>query len=84
MPNSRRQSEAQTRESSPEPDFESSGAEEEEVDEEKKAARLIRRLAREVKWMSGKLIRLKEKQQAARKERLNIRDLMKKNQVVLK
>lgn len=81
---SRRQSEAVARESSPEPDFESSGAEDEDEDEEKKEARKARRLAREVKFLNGKLDRLKEKEETARRERQNIRDSMKKNQVVLK
>lgn len=81
---SRRQSEAVPREGSPEPDFESSGSEDENEDEEKKAARLARRLTREVTFMSGKLNRLKEKQEAARRERQNIRDSMKKNQEVMK
>lgn len=83
-PQSRRQSEAVPREDSPEPDFESSGSEDENEDEEKKAARLARRLAREVKFTSGKLNRLKEKQETARRERQNIRDSMKKNQDVLR
>lgn len=54
------------------------------MDEEKKAERLARRLAREVKMMSTKLQRLKEKERAARKERENLREAMKKNQATLK
>lgn len=71
------------RDSSPEPDVESSEPEEDE-DDEKKAERLKRRLAREVKFLSNKLGRLKEKQKAARKERQTIRENMKKNQLTLK
>lgn len=82
----RRQSEANTKDSSPEPDADllSDAEEDEEEDEEKKAERLARRLAREVKMMSTKLVRLKEKERAARKERENLREAMKKNQGALK
>lgn len=80
---SRRQSEAAAKESSPEPDFESS-EDEDDLDEEQKAEKKAKRLAREVKYLSGKLIRLKDKQEAAKKERHNIRDSMKNNQVTLK
>lgn len=80
----RRQSEAAIRENTPEPDLESSGPEDDELDDEQKAARVKRRLIREVKFMKGKLDRLKDKQQAANKERQAIRESMKKNQVVLK
>lgn len=81
--NTRRQSEAAAKETTPEPDFESSGPEDDELDEEQKAARMKRRLIREVKFLKGKLERLKDKQQAAQKERQAIRESMKKNQVVL-
>lgn len=81
----RRQSEANARDSSPEPDADLSEAEpDEEEDEEKRAERLARRLTREVKMMSTKLVRLKEKEEAARRERGNTRDAMKKNQAILK
>lgn len=82
---SRRQSEAVPRDSSPElePELEPSDGEEDE-DEEKKAERLARRLVKEVKFLFSKLNRLKDKQKAARKERQNIRDAMKKNQLTLK
>lgn len=72
------------KETSPEPDFDSSGPEDDDLDEEKKAARVKRRLTREVKYLKGKLDRLKDKQQAASKERQAIRESMKKNQVTLK
>ncbi|XP_055322723.1 bromo and FHA domain-containing protein DDB_G0267958 isoform X2 [Sitodiplosis mosellana] len=80
---SRRQSEVPVKETSPEPDFESSG-EDDDLDDEQKAARVKRRLNREVKYLKNKLDRLKDKQQAATKERQAIRESMKKNQVVLK
>lgn len=72
------------KETSPEPDFESSGPEDDELDEEQKTARKKRRLTREVKYLKSKLDRLKDKQQAASKERQAIRESMKKNQVTLK
>lgn len=81
---SRRQSEAPIKETTPEPDFDSSGPEDDELDEEQKAARVKRRLTREVKYLKGKLDRLKDKQHTAKKERQAIRESMKKNQVVLK
>lgn len=83
MADSRRQSEAQQKDSSPEPELELS-EEEEEEDEEKKAERAARRLAREVKMMCTRLGRLKDKERAAKKERENLRDAMKKNQGLLK
>lgn len=81
---SRRQSEAQQKDSSPEPELDVSDAEDEEEDEEKKAERMARRLAREVKMMSTRLSRLKDKERVAKKERENLRDAMKKNQGLLK
>lgn len=86
MDGNRRQSEANPKDSSPEPDADllSDAEEDEEEDEEKKAERLARRLTREVKMMSTKLVRLKEKERAARKERENLREAMKKNQGALK
>lgn len=80
---SRRQSEAAAKESSPEPDFESSG-DEEGLDASEKFARKERRLGREVTYLSAKLIRLKEKEEVAREERQKIRDNMKNNQTTLK
>lgn len=80
---SRRQSEAPQKDSSPEPELELSDSEEEE-DEEKKAERQARRLGREVKMMKTKLGRLKDKEKAAKKERENLREAMKKNQGLLK
>lgn len=74
---SRRPSEAVIKESSPEPEIESSG---DEQDEEKKAARLERR----VKAMRKKLNKIKEKQKASRKERENLKTAVKKNQELLK
>ncbi|XP_031626777.1 paramyosin isoform X4 [Contarinia nasturtii] len=82
--NSRRQSEAPIKETTPEPDFDSSGPEDDELDEEQKEARIKRRLTREVKYLKGKLERLKDKQHNAKKERQAIRESMKKNQVTLK
>lgn len=45
---------------------------------------MARRLVKEVKFLCSKLSKLKDKQKAARKERQNIRDAMKKNQLTLK
>lgn len=80
---SRRQSEVAPKESSPEPDFESTD-DEADLDAEQKFARKERRLAREVTYLGSKLIRLKEKEETARTERQSIRDNMKKNQILLK
>jgi hypothetical protein len=80
---SRRQSEAQQKESSPEMELVLS-EEEEDESEEKKAERLARRLKREVEMLRAKLARLKEKETTARNERKSLRDGMKKNQQVLK
>lgn len=80
---SRRQSEAVPKDSSPEPDFESDDNDD-DLDEEQKAEKKAKRLEREVKHLSNKLVRLKEKQEASKRERQNIRDTMKKNQVTLK
>lgn len=71
------------KDSSPEPEPESSEGEEDEP-EEKKAERLARRLGREVKNMKSKLSRLKDKHRACKKERMNLKDSMKKNQETLK
>lgn len=79
----RRQSEAGQKDSSPEPELELS-EEEEDEDEEKKAERAARRLQREVKMMCTKLIRLKDKERAAKRERENLRDAIKKNEGLLK
>lgn len=81
---SRRQSEAAVKDVSPEPDFESSGGEDDDDDWIAKAARESRRLEREVKYLSAKLKRQKDKGMVAHKERQAIRDSMKKNQAVLK
>lgn len=64
--------------------MESSGPEDDELSEEEKAARAKRRLGREVKFLKGKLDRLKDKQEVATKERQAIRESMKKNQGALK
>lgn len=80
----RRKSEAAIRENTPEANFESSGPEDDELTDEEKAARVKRRLAREVKYLKGKLDRLKDKEHVAKNERHAIRQSMKKNQVVLK
>lgn len=80
---SRRQSEAVPKESSPEPDFESD-ENDDDLDEEQKAEKKAKRLEREVKYLRNKLVRLKEKQETAKRERQNIRDTMKQNQVTLK
>lgn len=74
---SRRASEAVIKESSPEPEIESSG---DESDDEKKTARLERRC----KAMKSKLSKLKDKQKTCRKERENLRSAVKKNQQLLK
>lgn len=83
MPDNRRQSEAGQKDSSPEPELELS-EEEEDEDEEKKAERIARRLQREVKMLCTKLIRLKDKERAAKRERQNLRDTIKKNEGLLK
>lgn len=57
---------------------------EEDDDPVKKEERRQRRLTKEVKWLRSKLIRIKEKLKAAKKERETLRDVMKKNQVTLK
>ncbi|KAG5671323.1 hypothetical protein PVAND_001526 [Polypedilum vanderplanki] len=80
---SRRQSEAQQKESSPEMELVLS-EEEEDESEEKKAERAARRLKREVDMLRAKLTRLKEKENNARNERKALRDAMKKNQQILK
>lgn len=82
--NERRKSEAAIRENTPEPNFESSGPEDDELNEEQKAARVKRRSKREVDFLKGKLDRLKLKEHTAKLERQAIQQSMKKNQVVLK
>lgn len=82
--NERRKSEAAIRESTPEPNFDSSGPEDDELDDEQKAARAKRRAKREVDFLKGKLDRLKLKEHTAKLERQAIRESMKKNQLVLK
>lgn len=82
--NERRKSEAAIRENTPEPNFESSGPEDDDLDDEQKAARKKRRSKREVDFLKGKLDRLKIKEHTAQLERQAIRESMKKNQVVLK
>ncbi|XP_055851957.1 glutamic acid-rich protein isoform X4 [Episyrphus balteatus] len=84
MNGSRRPSEANpNKESSPELELELSESEEDE-DEEKKAERKKRRLAKEVKILQTKLTKLKDKQEAAKRERANLKQIMKKNHVLLK
>lgn len=82
--NERRKSEAQIRENTPEPDFESSGPEDDDLDDDQKAARVKRRAKREVDFLKGKLDRLKLKEHSAKLERQAIRQSMKRNQVALK
>lgn len=79
----RRQSEAPTKESSPEMEVEVSEPEDDE-DEEKKAERLARRLAREVSMLQTKLAKLKDKEVSAKAERQSLKDAMKKNNANLK
>lgn len=81
--NSRRASEAQQRDSSPELEPEISESEDDE-DEDKKTERKERRLVREVKMLSTKLTRLKGKRKTAQTERESLRSSMKKNQQLLK
>lgn len=81
--NTRRQSTAAQKESSPELELEESESDEDE-DDEKKAERKIRRLAREVKFLRTKLTKLLDKEVAAKKERANLKEAMKKNQILLK
>lgn len=80
---SRRQSEAAAKESSPEPDFDSS-EDEDDMDYVQKCEKKARRLEREVKYLASKLHRLKDKQETSKKERQAIREAMKKNQLTLK
>lgn len=66
-------------------DIEVSESEDEEAeDEERKAERFARRLAREVKMMSTKLDRIKEKERTAKKDRENLRETMKTHQNTFK
>ncbi|XP_055691892.1 glutamic acid-rich protein isoform X2 [Lutzomyia longipalpis] len=80
---SRRDSEAPAKDSSPEPEPEVSESDSEE-DEATKEERRKRRLNREVKMLQTKLSRIKEKEKVARKERMGLKDAMKKTQVTLK
>lgn len=80
----RRKSEAAIRENTPEANFDSSGPEDDDLNDEEKAARVKRRLVREVKFLKGKLDRLKIKEHTAKNERQAIRVSMKKNQLVLR
>lgn len=80
----RRKSEAAIRENTPEANFDSSGPEDDALSDEDKAARVKRRLVREVKFLKGKLDRLKIKEHTAKNERQAIQVSMKKNQLVLR
>lgn len=82
--NERRKSEAAIRENTPEPNFDSSGPEDDDLNDDEKAARVKRRVKREVGFLKGKLDRLKLKEHTAKLERQAIRQSMKKNQLVLK
>ncbi|XP_037942893.1 DNA ligase 1-like [Teleopsis dalmanni] len=81
---SRRASEAHLgRDSSPEFDVELSESDPDEP-EEKKTERRERRLVKEVKVLRKKLTILKVKQEAAKKEKVALKQAMKKNHVILK
>lgn len=79
----RRESEAATRDSSPEPEPEVSDGGEDE-DEEQKTERLTRRVAREVRVMRHKLTRLKEKEEMARQEQHALKMAKKTQQLIMK
>lgn len=79
----RRESEAATRDSSPEPEPEVSEGDDEE-DEEKKEERKKRKLAREVRVMRHKLTRLKEKEEVARQEQHALKMVKKTQQQIMK
>ena len=79
----RRDSEAATRDSSPEPEPEVSDGDENE-DEEKKAERKKRKVAREVRVMRHKLTRLKEKEMVAKQEREALKMAKKTQQLIMK
>lgn len=65
------------KESSPEPESET---DDENDTEEKKAERAVKR----IKVMAGKLSKLKDKQRTFKKERMNLKDNIKKNQQTMK
>ncbi|XP_054747698.1 DNA ligase 1 isoform X2 [Anastrepha obliqua] len=71
------------RDSSPELDLEMSESDPDEP-EEKKVERRERRLTKEVKVLRSKLTKVKVKREAAKKEKLALKQAMKKNHVILK
>jgi hypothetical protein len=83
MPDSRRTSDVEKKESSPEMEVAESEPEEDE-DEEKKAERIARRMAREISMLEAKLTKLKDKEVAAKAERKSLKEAMKKNHELLK
>lgn len=66
------------------PEFEPESESDPDEPEEKKIARRERRLNKEVKALRSKLTKVKAKQEAARKEKAALKEIMKKNHVVLK
>ncbi|XP_058986480.1 glutamic acid-rich protein isoform X5 [Musca domestica] len=80
---SRRPSDALNGMDSP-PEFEPESESDPDEPEEKKIARRERRLNKEVKALRSKLTKVKAKQEAARKEKAALKEIMKKNHVVLK
>uniref|UniRef100_A0A0K8W5T2 WH2 domain-containing protein n=1 Tax=Bactrocera latifrons TaxID=174628 RepID=A0A0K8W5T2_BACLA len=71
------------RDSSPELDLEMSESDPDEP-EEKKLERRDRRMAKEVKVLRSKLTKVKVKREAAKKEKLALKQAMKKNHAILK
>ncbi|XP_069968278.1 myosin heavy chain, non-muscle isoform X5 [Bactrocera oleae] len=71
------------RDSSPELDLDMSESDPDEP-EEKKLERRDRRLAKEVKVLRSKLTKVKVKREAAKKEKLALKQAMKKNHAILK
>lgn len=69
--------------SSPELELEMSESDPDEP-EEKKLERRDRRLAKEVKVLRTKLTKIKVKRETAKKEKLALKQAMKKNHVILK
>lgn len=80
----RRLSENQQKESSPEPAFSESEDDIDEDDPEKRRQKALRKLMREVKLLRFRLNKYKEKEQAAKQERANLKEQMKANQKSLK
>lgn len=71
------------RDSSPDFDLAESESDPDEP-EEKKAERREKRLVKEVKMLRSKLTKIKVKEEAAKKEKMALKEAMKKNHIILK